>query len=358
MAEQPGSSTAEIEDGSRFSPGETKEDHRRQTQNGERETGLEVGRFIAAIPTVVDEAFDSPEWLFEIVEEGLPVLIIAGTEPEIRTRLGRNIYRYFPELSEAIRSLPPATGLDANVICRSRQDGAHERIWMTDHEIRIASERNPCLAVAHDVLAIAGEDYRAATAGRRDALAGLLSGVRESIELAIVAENNGVELVQLAVEANASGVLAKRKGTYYPGRLTRSWRFIPCNGRELLVVGGYQRDGENLSVLAGAFDGGVFEFIQEARVPVARRATVLRKLQPLTRRNHPFHENPGWKLGRFWTSPELVVEVERGRLVRIRPDLCPTDILVRRGGSENVMRMRRSRADSLRLQKRLRFPQP
>ena len=355
MAEQPQSRDPQAQDGSRRAA-------RRWTEEARPENDRAKESFLPTVPTVVEEGFDSPEWVFQIVEEGVPLLVVRDEDgASLRDRRGRNLARFFPELIDALLALPAGTTLDADVVCRKARSEPHDRQFLSDEAIQRNAAALPCLLIVHDLLEWNGQSRTTASTGirRRELLEAAASFDERFMIAAELIEGAGTEAVRIACENGHRSVRAKMKGSPYPGRETRVWREIPCNELQLLVVGGYiDPDFDNrgmLRLLTGAFDRGRFAFQKRATVPSAMKERVLDAIRPLTRGQHPFHENPGWLPGLHWVSPELVVQLEGSRVERIRPDLSAETIHPRT--VERVRRgSRRTRAnDQLRMQKRLRF---
>lgn len=338
---------------------------RRPSRGWRKETAPQIERererYQPTIPSVVEEAFDSPEWVFQIVEEGIPVLLEAGPDGlSIRDRRGRNLNRFFPELLGILERLPSGSVLDADIVNRGNRSEPHDRQLMTDQEIAGRMASHPCVAIAHDLLAWNGIDRTTASTGvrRRELVEDLASLEDCSVVPADVIEANGNETVLSACEQGHPAVRAKMKGSPYPGRETRAWREIPCSTGAKLVAGGVIDpdfdDKHVLRLLAGAFEQGRFTFQRRIRVPENQKALVLDALRPLTRGQHAFHENPGWSPGLHWLAPEMVIQVEGARLVRLRPDLSGRAVHPRLAPVQGSRR-RKAAGEPLRLQKRLRF---
>ncbi len=337
---------------------------RRTARGWRKETftqgGLEKENYQPTIPIVVEEGFDSPEWIFQLVEEGIPVLLEATEDdPLIRDRRGRNLNRFFPELIDPLRRLPSGTILDADIVCRTEPVEPHERQFQSDGEIAERMSTNRCVAIVHDLLSWNGVSRTTATTGvrRRELLEHLSSIAEPAIIAADIIEASGVEAVRMACETGHPAVRAKMKGSSYPGRETRAWREIPCDTGSLLVAGAlldpdFDERGR-LRLLAGAFEKGRLIFQRRLIVPDQQKRTV-ELLRPLTRGQQSFHENPGWLPGLHWLAPEMVVQVDGAQVIRARPDLSAEHVHPRARHAANLLRRMRA-GDPLRLQKRLRF---
>lgn len=289
------------------------------------------------------------------------MLLEAGPDgPSIEDRRGRNLNRFFPELLGVLEQLPPGSVLDADIVNRGNRSEPHDRQFMTDEEISGRMASSPCIAIAHDLLAWDGTNRTTASTGvRRRELIDNLAAIEDcAIVPANVMEATGHEAVLGACDEGHPAVRAKMKGSPYPGRETRAWCEIPCASGAMLVAGGLidpDFDEKHvLRILAGAFEQGRFTFQRRIRVPENQKSLVLDALRPLTRGQHAFHENPGWSPGLHWLAPDMVIQVEGARLVRLRPDLSGPAVHPRSGQIQRSRR-RKTAGEPLRLQKRLRF---
>ena len=325
----------------------------------EKEAGFEEGRYTPTIPAVIEEGFDSPEWIFQVVEGGLPVLVVSGEEGlVIKSRRGRNLARFFPEILALRPLLPCGTILDADLVCRKWAGAPHERLLLTDEEITAATLDRPCVLVAHDILSLSRRDFTIRTTGaRRRALGALARNISSPVlTLADVVEQNGFELTMLACQRDFSGVRGKMKASSYPGRESRIWVEIPCDGRTRMVVGGYRLDGERLFIQCGVYENMELEFIETLEVPPGLRESLRQHMEPLTRSERSFREAPAWEPGTHWTAPDLVVELSDEGLERMRLDLCPDNIHRAHAGVwRRGQNARRGSKSGVRMQQRLRF---
>ena len=119
---------------------------------------------------------DAPgEWGYEPKWDGFRTLAWPGDPPRLDSRNQKPLLRYFPELEDPLRELPPGTVIDGEVvIARDGKldfDALSERIHPAESRIQMLSEQTPAQLVAFDLLALDGEDLRERPFGeRREAL--------------------------------------------------------------------------------------------------------------------------------------------------------------------------------------------
>src|SRR5689334_7043709 len=110
--------------------------------------------------TLVDSAFDSPDWTFEPKFDGLRVLArFDGSDLTLLSRNNKPQESRFPEIVEGLRqSLRYPANLDGEVVCldeagKSSFRQLQQRFHLDDAgEIRRRMERHPAYLYAFDVL--------------------------------------------------------------------------------------------------------------------------------------------------------------------------------------------------------------
>jgi ATP-dependent DNA ligase len=274
-------------------------------------------------------------------------------EVDLRSRNQRPLARYFPELVEALRTLPRAAVLDGEIVVSGPQGFDFPALLSRLHPsaTRVARLRReaPAMLVAFDLAADGDEDLCSRPfEERRARLEALLAGAPAALRLTPATRDVAVARRWLArlPGPGIDGVVAKRRDLpYAPGRRTmvkvKRERTADC------VVGGFRRgqDGREVaSLLLGLYaDDGLLHYAGHASsFSRSERERLTRLVEPLVGPPGFTGDAPGgpsrWARGRSleWTPvrPVLVVEVawrhasggrfRHGvRLVRFRPDKAP-----------------------------------
>src|SRR5579864_1897339 len=155
------------------------------------------------------EAFDGPEWTFELKFDGFRA--IADTvNGRILSKRGNRMHRF----DALLQWLPADCVLDGEVVAL---DEAGRPVF-TD----LMFARRPPIFVAFDVLVDRGADVRALPLARRKAvLKRLAKGARRWIALADGVPGQGRRLFELVAEMDLEGIVAKRLADpYAPGSTT------------------------------------------------------------------------------------------------------------------------------------------
>ncbi|MDP9389099.1 MAG: ATP-dependent DNA ligase [Actinomycetota bacterium] len=167
-------------------------------------------------------------YLFEPKWDGFRCLAFRdGPEVDLRSRHGRPFARYFPELVEALSSLPAKRFvLDGEILVLTPAGADFAALMLRTHpaasRVERLSRETPASYMAFDVLAVDDRDLRDdAFADRRVALERLLAGARPP--LVVTASTSNYHTAAAWLEGFAGGgvdgVMAKHRDLrYQPGR--------------------------------------------------------------------------------------------------------------------------------------------
>ena len=202
--------------------------------------------------TLVDSAFDSPDWTFEPKFDGLRVLArFDGSELTLLSRNNKPQEPRFPEIGEGLRqSLRHAAIIDGEVVCLDEAGKPsfrelQQRFHLDDaEEIRRRIERHPAFLYAFDVLYLDRFDVTRLPLARRRELLGEAVAWSDRIRLTASVPAKGIEEWRRACEASEEGIVGKRLDSpYVPGR-SDAWVKIartdcgrPEEGRRLISPG-------------------------------------------------------------------------------------------------------------------------
>ncbi len=255
------------------------------------------------------------EWAYEQKLDGFRAIVfVDGENAYIQSRGGKDLTRYFPELSFA----PGRYVLDGELVIRDSGgklefDALQERIHPAESRITLLSKEIPADYVAFDLLAEGDEALLETPFGER----------RERLE--VLAGRTGVELSNLSPDPEQAeewlrrteGTMAKQLGALYiPGKRkgmakVKREREIDC------VVMGWRpgkEEGTVGSLILGLYDGEdlrsvghISGFSKEAK------RSMRQLLAPLETGDSGTAEPSRWTGGRDleWVAlrPELVIEV-------------------------------------------------
>jgi ATP-dependent DNA ligase len=285
---------------------------------------------------------EGDEWAYEPKLDGFRAIVfVDGNDAYIQSRGGKDLGRYFPELSFA----PGRWVLDGELVIRDAEgnlefDSLQERIHPAQSRIDLLSEEIPAGYIVFDLLAEGDEAL-------------LERPLRERRErLAAIAEGAGLELTPLSTETEQAerwlnsieGVMAKDlTAPYVPGKRkgmakVKRERTIDC------VVMGWRpgkEEGTVGSLILGLYDGEELRTVGHiSGFSAAAKRSMRAMLAPLETGESGTAEPSRWTGGRDleWVElrPELVIEVgydhaaggrirHGARFHRFRDDKSPSE---------------------------------
>jgi bifunctional non-homologous end joining protein LigD len=274
--------------------------------------------------TLVDAAFDSPDWAFEPKLDGLRVLArFDGGALTLLSRNNKPQESRFPEIAEGLRrSLRHPAIIDGEVVCldeagKSSFRELQQRFHLDDTgEIRRRMERHPAFLYVFDVLYLDRFDVTRLPLSRRRALLGEAVAWSDRIRLTTSGPAKGIEAWERACEASEEGIIGKRLDSrYVPGR-SDAWVKIKCVGRQEFVIAGWtdpKRSRVGLgALLVGYYEGGGLRYAGKVGTGYTREVLLdLRsRLDELDRKSNPFDDGePPLGEAVHWVEPRLVAEI-------------------------------------------------
>lgn len=296
--------------------------------------------------TLVDAAFDSPDWTFEPKFDGLRVL--ARFDGDTLTLLSRNNKPQesrFPEIVDGLRqALRSPAIIDGEVVCldasgKTSFRALQQRFHLDDAaEIRRRMERHPAYLYVFDVLYLDRSDMTRLPLARRQELLNEAVAWSDRIRRTASVPGRRIEAWERACESAEEGIVGKRLDSPNVAGRSDAWVKIKCIGRQEFVIAGWtdpQRSRVGLgALLIGYYEGERLRYAGKVGTGYTRGALLdLRKwLDSLGRKTNPFDDG-GPPLGEavHWVEPRLVAEIafaewtQNGRLRQpryegLRPD--------------------------------------
>jgi ATP-dependent DNA ligase len=297
-------------------------------------------------------------WLYEPKWDGFRCLAFRrGADVVLQSRAGQPLGRYFPELLDALRALPPAVFvLDGEIVVpvdgRLSFDDLLQRIHPAESRVRRLARETPATLLVFDLLVDATGD---------DLTSRPLEVRRRRLETFFAALPGGAVRLSPATSDRAvaegwmrdlgagglDGVVAKRRDAAYASGERTAMRKVKRLRTADCVVGGFrhaQKGGEIGSLLLGLYDDdGLLHHVGFSSSFTAGERQALRPvLEPLVEPPGFTGSAPGgpsrWSAGRDTTwqplAPRLVCEVRYDhfagdrfrhgtKFLRWRPDKPP-----------------------------------
>ncbi|MDQ3915152.1 MAG: ATP-dependent DNA ligase [Actinomycetota bacterium] len=208
---------------------------------------------------VGDGLFYEPKW------DGFRCLVFSTEGVDLRSRHGRPLARYFPEVIPALEALGRDYVLDGELVVPAGErldfTALLQRLHPATSRVERLSRETPASFVAFDVVAAGGADLRTHGFGeRRTILEAMLAGAPEPLVLTPCTRDPDVarRWLEEAGGGGIDGVVVKDAAVpYVPGK--RKMLKVKRDRTADCVVGAFRRhaDGTVGSLLLGLYDGDV-----------------------------------------------------------------------------------------------------
>ena len=172
-----------------------------------------------ALLTARSQPFSDPGWLFELKLDGYRLLAVRDDAVRLITRQGSDLTLAFPEVAEAVGTLPAGTAIDGELVILDQhgrpQFNYLARAWSArPSAIKNGWQTRPDTLMAFDILMDAGVDVRLEPIEKRKArLANvpLTNHLRPLLPI----EGKGEWLYRQAEILELEGIVAKRNGSIF-----------------------------------------------------------------------------------------------------------------------------------------------
>lgn len=304
-------------------------------------------RFSPMLAVPVDEAFDDPDWVFELKYDGYRVLADREYEQAtLRYRSGRDATHAFPELVRALLALPyPQLTLDGEIVvldddARPNFGRLHDRAALTRPlDIERAMRENPVVLYAFDLLRVGDFDLRGLPLLERKAWLREVLPPSGILRFADHIPEHGHALMREVRRLGVEGIVAKRSRHPYVAGRSDAWRKIRIEYSEDLVVVGFTRAQGNRKgfkgLLLAAYDDDALRYVGRAGSGFTdgELVTLHAALDELVRPTSPVVGAPVIP-DAVWVEPRFVAEIKYKNLsrdgvlrapvfLRLRPDKAP-----------------------------------
>ena len=277
------------------------------------------------LATLVEEAFDDPQWLFEVKWDGYRALaIIENGQAKFFSRNQNEMTGDFPELRELPSQLQASTAVLDGEICALDDQGRssfslmQQRTGFEPSKLRRRKRGEVDIVYyVFDLLYLDGYSlFHVALETRKRLLASRLQ-TGHLIRYSDHIEEKGVPLFKVASDKGLEGIVAKRRDSFYSTKRTRDWLKVKIRHTQECVIGGYtdpRGSREHFgSIVLGLYDErGRLLPVGQAGSGFTHKTheAMWKKLKELETDNSPFAEKPGSSRGLHFVKPQLVAEIK------------------------------------------------
>lgn len=277
------------------------------------------------LATAVDEAFDDPEWLFEIKWDGYrAVAFIEKGKLRLVSRTQNDLTAQFSELRELPKSMNAANAiLDGEVVAldehgRSSFSLMQQRTGIRRSGRRVAGRPDvPVLYYAFDLLYLDGYDLRRVPVEERKQTLQQVIRPGDLLRYSDHYPGQGIALFNVARQKGLEGILAKRRNSLYEERRSRQWLKIKITRTIECVIAGYtEPEGSREyfgSVVLGLYDKqGRLIHAGQAGTGFDRKMLkeIWQVLHERETTKNPFHGPVDVPRSAHWVKPQLVGEIK------------------------------------------------
>ena len=220
----------------------------------------------AASPMLIarqDEAFDHPDWIYELKMDGFRCLAyIDEACVDFRNKRNLRMASRFPELSDLYRNVSGKCILDGEIVVLKNGIpdffALQKRTLLTDQfKIKLEASRFPASFVAFDCIYENGRELQWKPLMQRKRILKEVVMENDRIAVSRYVEGCGIALYQATEQRELEGIVAKRKDSVYlMGKRSRDW--IKCKRifDEEFIVAGYIRKGKDIySLILAKYEG-------------------------------------------------------------------------------------------------------
>ena len=266
------------------------------------------------LASLVEEAFDSEDWIFEIKWDGYRALAgIKNGKVELQSRNNLSFNKKYYPVAEALQAWSINAIVDGEIIAiddEGSTDFQHLQAWQK-------TGKGQLLYYVFDLLWLDGLSFTHLPLIERKEILKNIVPEEGIIKYSDHIQASGRDFFDLAVTKGLEGIMAKKADSlYYPGVRTQQWLKIKTHRRQEVVIGGFTK-GRNSRQYFGALILGVYEnnelvYIGHTGSGFNQRSLVdmYAKLKPLITDRCPFRKKPKTNMPAVWVKPELVAEVK------------------------------------------------
>ncbi|MDQ4024983.1 MAG: non-homologous end-joining DNA ligase, partial [Actinomycetota bacterium] len=285
------------------------------------------------LATLVEDPFDSDDWIFELKWDGVRALGVCSDTTALISRNRNDVTVCYPELHNLHTRLVCLDAIvDGEIVAMSGGRPSFEKLQsrinlQNPRDIERAAKTTPVTYVIYDLLYLDGKTLMDLPLHERKELLDALVVPSEKVQVSHCTSGEGIALFEFARANRIEGIVAKKSTSVYrPARRSRDWQKIKTLWDADVVVGGWSKGEGNRSstfgsLLVGAYADEGLCFLGSVGTGFSDKT--LDEVIPLLRERAssscPFAEDPsGMRGGRWgkvlkdpqWIEPSLVARVE------------------------------------------------
>lgn len=300
------------------------------------------GELTPMLATLVNEPFDSGQWIFEIKWDGYRSLAYcSGSSVELISRNKKPFTDKYKPVSQALAALNMDAVFDGEIVAVDDKGLANFQALQNWQNTPVRLQ-----FFIFDVIWLQGYDLSGLTLlERKKILQQCIPADDEVLKYSDHVVGKGNDFFKVALGQGLEGIMAKKADSLYQsGVRTEDWVKIKVNLRQEVVIAGYTEPRNTRqffgSLLLGIYDEGKLQYVGHTGSGFDKKGleAIHRKLQPLVTGKSPFEKAPKTNMPATWVKPKLVCEIKftewtKDRMARhpifmgLRSDKKPQDVV-------------------------------
>ena len=269
------------------------------------------------LATLVDESFDSDEWIYEIKWDGYrAVSYINGEKVDMRSRNELSFNKKFSSVANALKDWNVKAVVDGEVVAMNKK-GVSD-FQQLQNILKNGKDNSNLLYYVFDIIWYNGYDLKdIPLVERKKILQEIIPQDNDIIKYSDHIIGKGKSFFKEALKKGLEGVMAKKSDSVYAvGLRSKEWLKIKNNKRTEAIICGFTK-GRNSrkyfgAVILGKYFGKELKYIGHSGSGFDEKnlKDIFQKLQPLITHRCPFKIKPKTNMPATWLKPELVCEVK------------------------------------------------
>lgn len=271
------------------------------------------GQIKPMLAHLVEEAFDNPDWLFELKWDGYRAIAdVSNKNVKLYSRNFISFNERFSPIVEALKALQIKAIFDGEIVVINEKGKSDFQLLQNYQKTGIGDIRY----VIFDLLYIDGEDLRnLPLIERKSRLKEILPKDHPLLFYSSHVLEKGKKLFAEIKKNHFEGVIAKRIESPYVSERSRDWLKIKTEGRQEAVICGFTEpkgSRKNIGALIlGVYEKNNLKYIGHTGTGFAEKdlSDMHELLKPLIIKKCPFSIEPKTNTAVTWVKPKILCEV-------------------------------------------------
>lgn len=266
------------------------------------------------LATLVDEPFDSNDWLFEMKWDGYrAIATVLNSTVTLESRNGLSFTRKYPTIVTTLKDLEYDAVFDGEIVVVNEKGIAEFQklqSWQSEQEGHL-------LFYVFDILWIGGYDVTSLPVSKRKELLFKVIPQNDHIRYSDHIIGEGVSFFEAVKKSGGEGIIAKSlESTYEIGTRSKQWLKIKTQNRQEVIIAGYTRSRGSRShfgaLILGVEKNNELIYVGHTGSGFNEDSleVIWKMLQPLRTDDSPFKETPKTNMPATWVKPKLIAEVK------------------------------------------------